>query len=490
MPIIEVQDVRKRYGDTKALRGVSLTVEEGEIFGILGPNGAGKTTLVECISALRRPDEGRLSVAGLNPLRDRDRLRQLVGVQLQESALPDKLRVIQAIELYASFYPDPADGERLLETLGLGAKRGTRYGQLSGGQKQRLSVALALIGQPRIAVLDELTTGLDPQARREVWSLIEDIRAGGVTVVLGGFFVGLMVLAAVLVLNDPVYGFYSWTGYLWIFRVLDGHWRVPALLAVATITGTSQHGGAPSRSVDAGEPGLHEQLLAGAREAGVLDERQRMAREIHDTLAQGLVGIITQLEAAARGGRDSERRSGVALELARESLAEARRSVQALAPAELDQVRLPDALANVTTKWSALSGVTATTTGTPVSLRPEIEVALLRTAQEALANVAKHAHADTVALTLSYMDDVVMRAVRAAARGQSVLSPTVASRLMTQIRTPAEGGLSDRELEVLTLATVKTHLLHIYAKLSVSDRAAAVAEGFNRGLLTPREAGR
>jgi ABC-2 type transport system ATP-binding protein len=108
MPIIEVQDVRKRYGDTEALRGVSLAVEEGEIFGVLGPNGAGKTTLVECISGLRRADEGRLSVAGLDPLRDRDRLRQLVGVQLQESALPDKLTVIEAIDLYASFYSHPA----------------------------------------------------------------------------------------------------------------------------------------------------------------------------------------------------------------------------------------------------------------------------------------------------------------------------------------------------------------------------------------------
>lgn len=294
---------------------------------------------------------------------------------------------------------------------------------------------------------------------------------------LGVFFAGLGVLAAVLVLNDPVYGFYSWTGYLWVFRLLEGNWRLPALLAVATITGTSQHGGAPSDSAGswiswaaivalnyfvAGavtwvnairdqqhaqrikaiedlteanakleasmreNAGLHEQLLAGAREAGILDERQRMAREIHDTLAQGLVGIITQLEAAARGGRDSQRRSGVALELARQSLAEARRSVQALAPAELDQVRLPDAIATVTTKWSALSGVaaTATTTGTPVSLRPEIEVALLRTAQEALANVAKHADADTVALTLSYMDDVVSLDVRD--DGVGVAAPTAA----------------------------------------------------------------
>ena len=279
------------------------------------------------------------------------------------------------------------------------------------------------------------------------------------------FFVGLMAIAAVLVVNDPVYGFFSWTGYLWIYRVLAPNWRTAGLLTVATITGTSQHGGLPSAAagswiswvaivalncfaaggvawvtavrdqqhelrVKAIEDltaanakleasmrenvGLHEQLLAGAREAGVLDERQRMAREIHDTLAQGLVGIITQLEAAARGGRDSQRRTGVALELARDSLAEARRSVQALAPAELDQVRLPDALATVTSKWSAISGVAATTntTGTPISLRPEIEVALLRTAQEALANVTKHASADTVALTLSYMDDVVSLDVR------------------------------------------------------------------------------
>ncbi len=184
MSIIEIQHLRKRYGDTVALEDVSLSIEEGEIFGILGPNGAGKTTLVESISALRRPDGGSIRVAGLDPLRQRDQLRQKLGVQLQESALPDKLRVGEALELYASFYPHPADSDRLLEMLGLAGKRNTRYSRLSGGQKQRLSVALALIGRPRIAVLDELTTGLDPQARREVWALIEEIRASGVTVVL------------------------------------------------------------------------------------------------------------------------------------------------------------------------------------------------------------------------------------------------------------------------------------------------------------------
>ena len=184
MSIIEVQHLRKRYGDTVALDDLSLTIEEGEIFGILGPNGAGKTTLVECICGLREPDEGQIAVGGLDPRRQRDELRSLVGVQLQESAQPPKLTVREAVELYASFYREPADGDRLLEMLGLAAKRDTRYAKLSGGQKQRLSVALALIGQPRIAVLDELTTGLDPQARRDVWALIEQIRASGVTVVL------------------------------------------------------------------------------------------------------------------------------------------------------------------------------------------------------------------------------------------------------------------------------------------------------------------
>ena len=169
MPIIEIQHVHKRYGDTVALGDVSLSIEEGEIFGILGPNGAGKTTLVETISGLRRADGGSISVAGLDPLSDRGQLRQILGVQLQESALPDKLRVGEALELYASFYAHPADSDRLLAMLGLAGKRDARYSRLSGGQKQRLSVALALIGRPRIAVLDELTTGLDPQARREVW---------------------------------------------------------------------------------------------------------------------------------------------------------------------------------------------------------------------------------------------------------------------------------------------------------------------------------
>jgi ABC-2 type transport system ATP-binding protein len=184
MPIIEVEHLQKRYGDTVAVSDVSFSIEEGEIFGILGPNGAGKTTSVEMLAGLRKPDAGKISVLGLDPRTDGEKLRAVVGVQLQESELPDKIEVGEALALYASFYPQPADPQRLLETLGLAGKRSTRFAKLSGGQKQRLSIALALIGNPRIAVLDELTTGLDPQARRDTWALIESIRDQGVTIVL------------------------------------------------------------------------------------------------------------------------------------------------------------------------------------------------------------------------------------------------------------------------------------------------------------------
>ncbi len=184
MSVINVQHLRKSYGDTVAVADVSLSVEDGEIFGILGPNGAGKTTTVEMITGLRRPDHGSVSVLGLDPRRDRHAIQRAVGVQLQESELPEKLRVGEALDLYASFYPAPADPDELLEQLGLADKRSTPFGKLSGGQRQRVSIALALIGRPLIAVLDELTTGLDPQARRDTWSLISGMRDRGVTIVL------------------------------------------------------------------------------------------------------------------------------------------------------------------------------------------------------------------------------------------------------------------------------------------------------------------
>ncbi|MFJ2019079.1 MULTISPECIES: ABC transporter ATP-binding protein [Streptomyces] len=184
MSVIEVSELRKSYGGRTVVDGVSFAVEEGEIFGILGPNGAGKTTTVECVEGLRVPDAGRVRVTGLDPVADHEQVARVLGAQLQQSELQAKLTVREALQLYASFYPDPADWRPLAERLGLTEKLTTRFAKLSGGQKQRLFIALALIGNPRIVVLDELTTGLDPRARRDTWQLIEDVRAGGVTVLL------------------------------------------------------------------------------------------------------------------------------------------------------------------------------------------------------------------------------------------------------------------------------------------------------------------
>jgi ABC-2 type transport system ATP-binding protein len=184
MTVIEVKNLIKRYGEHTAVDGVSFTVEEGEIFGILGPNGAGKTTTVEAIAGLRTPDSGTIRVLGLDPPHDNAELRQQLGVQLQHSELPEQIKVWEALDLYSSFYDDPANWEQLIDDLGLAEKRNTAFRKLSGGQRQRLSIALALVGNPKIALLDELTTGLDPQARRDTWQLIEDVRARGVTVLL------------------------------------------------------------------------------------------------------------------------------------------------------------------------------------------------------------------------------------------------------------------------------------------------------------------
>ncbi|WP_055480443.1 ABC transporter ATP-binding protein [Sphaerimonospora mesophila] len=174
MPIITVDKLRKTYGTRVAVEDVSFSVEEGEIFGVVGRNGAGKTTTVECVAGLRTPTSGTIRVEA--------DLKQQVGVQLQDCSLPDKIRVGEALSLYASFYARPADWRALLAETGLDPR--TAFAKLSGGQRQRLSIALALVGDPKIAILDELTTGLDPQARRDTWELIERIRDRGVTVIL------------------------------------------------------------------------------------------------------------------------------------------------------------------------------------------------------------------------------------------------------------------------------------------------------------------
>jgi ABC-2 type transport system ATP-binding protein len=186
--VIGIEHLHKRYGDVVAVEDVSFTVLPNEVFGIIGVNGAGKTTTVECLTGVRTPDRGRIDVLGLDPATQRDEIRARVGVQLQAGSLPDRLSVREALGLYASFYPDPRDPDELIELLGLSHRAHARYGKLSGGEQQRVSVGLALIGRPQIAVLDELTTGLDPHARREVWSLIERLKQDELTVVLVSHF--------------------------------------------------------------------------------------------------------------------------------------------------------------------------------------------------------------------------------------------------------------------------------------------------------------
>jgi ABC-2 type transport system ATP-binding protein len=182
--VVRVSGIRKTYGPTVAVDDVSFEVDEGEIFGLIGPNGAGKTTTMECVEGLRTPDRGTISVLALDPVRDIYRLQERIGVQLQAAQLQKRIKVWEAVDLWASLYPKAVDGRRLLEQLGLSEKRNAWFMTLSGGQKQRLFIALALINDPEVVFLDELTTGLDPQARRAIWDLVRGIRERGKTVVL------------------------------------------------------------------------------------------------------------------------------------------------------------------------------------------------------------------------------------------------------------------------------------------------------------------
>src|SRR6202790_460141 len=184
-PVMQVSGIRKTYGATVAVDEVSFEVNDGEIFGLIGPNGAGKTTTMECIEGLRRPERGSISVLGLDPFREVYKLQERIGVQLQQAQLQKRIKVWEAVDLWASLYrKKAADGERLLEQLGLTDKRNAWFMTLSGGQKQRLFIALALINDPELVFLDELTTGLDPQARRAIWDLVRGIRERGKTVFL------------------------------------------------------------------------------------------------------------------------------------------------------------------------------------------------------------------------------------------------------------------------------------------------------------------
>jgi len=182
--IIQVKGLKKYYRSIKAVDGIDLEILEGEIFGIVGPNGAGKTTTVECIEGIRTPDEGEISVLGLNPKKDKITLKHQIGIQLQEGRLPDRLKVRESMDLFDSFYRIPSNHKKILDELGLWEKADSYYETLSGGQKQRLVVALSLLGNPKIVFFDELSTGLDPQARRSIWDTVRNIRDSGKTVVL------------------------------------------------------------------------------------------------------------------------------------------------------------------------------------------------------------------------------------------------------------------------------------------------------------------
>src|SRR4051812_16893850 len=181
-PVVTVRGLRKAYGDRVVVDNLDLDVSAGEVVGLIGANGAGKTTTVECIQGLRRPDAGMLRVLGYDPAREPERLRALVGSQLQDSALPDRLRVAEAVELFAT--STARDGAELLDRFGLGARHRSAFASLSGGERQRLFLVLALLNRPRLVILDELTQGLDPAARRDVWTAVAQLRDEGTTVLL------------------------------------------------------------------------------------------------------------------------------------------------------------------------------------------------------------------------------------------------------------------------------------------------------------------
>lgn len=185
---IRVENLRKSYGNLAAVQEISFSVHNQEIFGIVGPNGAGKTTTIECLEGLRRPDSGHVRVLGLDPQKDRRALHERIGVQLQESHIASQIKVWEVLDLYTSFYARSVDYENLMEKLNLTPSRTTFYSRLSGGQKQRLFIALSLINDPEIVFFDELTTGLDPQARRVIWDLVREVNDSGKTVVLTTHF--------------------------------------------------------------------------------------------------------------------------------------------------------------------------------------------------------------------------------------------------------------------------------------------------------------
>ena len=250
--VIAVEHLQKTYGTVKAVNDISFEVCAGEIFGMVGPNGAGKTTTIECIEGLRRPDTGSAKVLGLDPQRDGYVLRSRIGVQLQQSALQNRIKVWEALDLYASFYPRAIDWPALLAQLGLTDKSNSTFDKLSGGQKQRLFIALALVNDPELVFLDELTTGLDPQARRNMWDLVREIRDRGKTIFLTTHFmeeaerlcdrVAIIDDGRIVALDSPENLIRSLGVENRVVFVADGAFQTQPLTALAEVTRVEKSG--------------------------------------------------------------------------------------------------------------------------------------------------------------------------------------------------------------------------------------------------------
>jgi len=250
---IKVSNLHKFYGSVRAVDGIAFDVHEGEIFGMVGPNGAGKTTAIECIEGLRRPDGGDATVLGMDPQQQGYELKERIGVQLQEATLPDRIKVWEALDLFATFYRRSVDWRSLLEQLGLAEKRSAAFAKLSGGQKQRLFIALALLNDPDLVFLDELTTGLDPQARRAMWDLVRNIRERGKTVFLTTHFmeeaerlcdrVAIMDQGRIVALDTPENLIHSLgVEDRVVFGVTNGRFDEEPLRAVPGVTRVEQDG--------------------------------------------------------------------------------------------------------------------------------------------------------------------------------------------------------------------------------------------------------
>jgi len=250
--VIEVKNLRKTYGSVVAVEEISFEVYEGEIFGMVGPNGAGKTTTVECVEGIRKPDKGELRILGLDPQLEGYSLRQRIGVQLQETALQDHLKVWEALDLFASFYSHPVDWKILLEKLNLAEKRNAAFNKLSGGQKQRLFIALSLVNNPELVFFDELTTGLDPQARRNMWDMVRDIREQGKTVVLTTHFmeeaerlcdrVAIVDQGRIVTLDTPANLIRNLGAENRVVFTINGEFKADKLNELASVTRVEQSG--------------------------------------------------------------------------------------------------------------------------------------------------------------------------------------------------------------------------------------------------------